>query len=144
MIPILSLLHVLATGGGDADPQISGNWVITLIGAIFSGLALLLGKKMGKAEAQGMRLEDPVPEIPTRTRKISQPPSWDQHEALIRRVTVIESELKQLRDENSREYKQLLEAGAAREHRIMDKMDAIARDWHERMDKLITLKGGRL
>lgn len=55
------MIPFLADAVTAPDPMISGNWIITLIGALVSGAALLLGKAQGKKEAREKRsvtLED--------------------------------------------------------------------------------------
>lgn len=136
MIPML--LMTLATATPEADPQISGNWLIAAIGAVFSGVALLMGKKIGKAEAQSMRLEEPVPTIPF--RKVPGVPSWNDHSNLVERVGRLEAHIDRMRDEQAQQFKELLTAGANRQTEIVEKLsekiDAVAREWHGRLDNL--------
>lgn len=51
-----------------ADPMISGNWIIGLIGAIAAGIALVVGKMQGRKEAESrdVKIQKPVPTIQTR------------------------------------------------------------------------------
>ena len=133
MIP--TLLLILATAP-DPDPL---DKILPWVSSFVLGVLALVFKWQAE-KAKAVKLEEPVPTVPT--RKVSQPPSWDQHEALAARVGNVEREIKDLRQENSREYKALLEAGAAREVRILEKIDQVARDWHGRLDALNPPKGG--
>lgn len=49
------------------DALISGNWIIGVIGAIAAGIALVIGKRQGRAEAadNNVTLKHPVPTIHT-------------------------------------------------------------------------------
>ena len=121
------------------DPMISGNWIIGVIGAIAAAVALVVGKMQGKQEAQRTRLESPVPEVPT--RKISTPPTWDAHQALIHRVTHLEGDMqrmgddiKAIRHEQAAQFKELMKEGASRELRLGEKLEGIAIDIHRRID----------
>ena len=64
--------HWLAQAAG-ADPLISGQWLIGIVGAIASGAALIIGKIQGRREAQAsdVTLRRPVPTIETREK-----PAW--------------------------------------------------------------------
>lgn len=128
------------------DTMISGNWLILVIGALFSGAALLLGKVQGKKEGlkeatNNITLQSPVPEVPT--RKVSTPPSWDSHRALMDRVTALEVVTQELRRDAAHQYHELMTAGAAREQSISDKLDGIARGIHSRIDDLMKPKSAR-
>jgi hypothetical protein len=57
----------LATAAG-ADALVSGDWVLKLIGAIFTGAALVLGRYWGRKESETTRevtLKKPVPTVRT-------------------------------------------------------------------------------
>jgi hypothetical protein len=52
-----------------ADPMISGNWLIGLIGALCTGAAAIIGKVMGRKEGENSRevtVKKPVPTIQVR------------------------------------------------------------------------------
>lgn len=113
------------------DPQISGNWILAVLGAIGTIAAGFYGHAKGKS-AQRFTLESPVPEVPF--RKVPGVPSWNDHQQLIFRIDRLEKHFDELRREQSEQFKDILEHGAVREQRIMDKIDAVAREWHSRMD----------
>jgi hypothetical protein len=50
------------------DPMISGDWLVKIVGALFAGAALILGRYWGKREAtqQDVTLKTPVPTVNTR------------------------------------------------------------------------------
>lgn len=50
------------------DAMISGDWMLKLIGALFTGAALILGRYWGKRDAiqQDVTLKTPVPTVNTR------------------------------------------------------------------------------
>lgn len=57
------------TTAAGADPMISGEWLIKIIGAIFTGAALILGRYWGRKEKENessVTLKKPVPTIQTR------------------------------------------------------------------------------
>lgn len=115
------------------DTMVSGNWIIGLIGAIAAGIALVLGKKQGIKEAtNNITLQSPMPEVPV--RKVPGTVSWYDHSTLAERVGRLENHIDSLRREQADQFKDLLESGSVREVRIMEKIDAVAREWHARMD----------
>lgn len=64
------------------DPLISGNWIIMVIGAVFTGLAHVVGKKQGRAEAQEnqVTLKKPIPTLTTRSEALfATKPELDDH-----------------------------------------------------------------
>lgn len=139
----MTLLPLLAeTTAAHADPMISGEWIIKIVGAIFTGAALILGRYWGRKEAEGVKITDPVPEVPT--RKVSTPPSWSDHKALADRVMRteadilrVEGELKEMRVQQTNQFQTLMAAGADREQRIGDKIEGFARAVHARVDDMM-------
>lgn len=125
------------------DPMISGSWIIAVIGAIAAGIALVVGKKQGRAEAadNNVTIKQPVPTVPM--SKVPTPPTWDAHKALCDLVTALEQVTKELRRDIAGQYRELMQAGAAREVNISDKLDGIARGIHARIDDLMKPKTGR-
>ena len=120
-----------------AETMISGEWLITLVVAVIGALgSAMVAYKKGVASATVTRIAAPVPEVPT--RKVLTPPSWDAHKALCDRVATLEVETKELRRDMAGQYRELMQAGAAREQSITDKLDGIARGIHSRIDKLLT------
>lgn len=104
-------------------------WVTTFVLGV---LGLVFGKVWGKREAQGMRLEEPMPTVPT--RKVAGAVTWDSFAPLVARMDRLERHLDDVRKEQSDQFKELLEAGAAREQRLVDKVDDVARALHSRID----------
>lgn len=131
MIP--HLLTLMTTTPAAPATNIPGDWVLALVGLIITTLlGGLVGKKIGKTEAQGMRLEEPVPTVPT--RKVPGLVTWDHLQPLIQRMDRLERHIDDVRKEQSDQFKELLEAGAAREQRLVDKVDEMARAIHARID----------
>jgi hypothetical protein len=144
LIPLL----LTTTAAAAPDAMISGDWIIKAIGAICAGAALVLGRYWGRKEAAGMRLESPVPTVPT--SKVSTPPSWDAHRALCDRVSRTESdilrvegELKEMRIIQTQQFQTLMHAGAEREERIGTKIDGFAKAVHSRIDEILTKRPAR-
>lgn len=63
----MTMLSILADAT-PPDPMISGNWIIGVIGAIAAGIALVIGKRQGRAETQEnqVTLKKPIPTLTTR------------------------------------------------------------------------------
>jgi hypothetical protein len=62
------ILELLATATPPADPMISGNWIIAVIGALSTAAALILGKIQGRKEIETGRevtIKKPVPTVRT-------------------------------------------------------------------------------
>jgi hypothetical protein len=134
--------NTAAAAANGADPMISGQWIIAVIGAAASAVALVIGKMQGRKEAQRTTLESPVPEVPT--RKVSTPPSWDAHRALCDRVLRLEDDMKSLHQEVKKgmeaqadQFRQLMVAGADRELRISEKLEGFASAIHRRIDETL-------
>lgn len=111
---------------------ISGEVVVAIIGAIFSGGALWIGKILGERKAAPTRLVKPVPTVPV--QRVPSAVTFHQHEALDRRVGRLEEEVKQLARDQAEQFKDILEAGQERERRLADKMDSQTRELHGRLD----------
>lgn len=144
---MMNLLAEVVAGGGDT--MISGDWTLKLVGALFTGAALVLGRYLGKKEeANKLSLPDPLPEFVT--RKASTPPSWDAHKALMDRVmrqeqisNELRHDLSEVRKEMAENYKDLMASGQTRESNLSDKLDGIARGIHSRIDDLMKTKTTR-
>lgn len=120
-----------------ADPMISGDWMLKLIGALFTGAALVLGRYWGKKEESAkLTLPNPMPEMPF--RKVDRAVSFDQHSALDARVARIENHLDRIERDGAMQYKQILEAGSERELRMTEVLAQGLREVHARLDALIT------
>ena len=129
MLSVVSgLLSVVDSG---VSPEAVGGIIASLVVALIGGG--YLGKRA--ANVQRVRLGEPVPEIPV--RRVSSPPSWDQHIGLERRVGVIEHAQSEMRRDMAIQFRELLEAGGTRELRIMEKLDGIATGIHSRIDRML-------
>lgn len=76
-------MHLLAEAAAGADPMISGAWIIKIIGAIFTGAALILGRYWGRKEKESeasVTIKKPVPTILTRSEEpFATQPDLDDH-----------------------------------------------------------------
>jgi len=117
-----------------ADPQISGQWILGVLGAIGTILGIIFGHARGKA-AQRFSLEAPVPEVPF--RKVDRPVSFDQHTSLEARVARIETHLDTIQRDQAMQYRQILEAGSERELRMTEVINHGLREVHARLDGLV-------
>lgn len=130
------MIDVLANA---ADPQISGEWVIRLIGAIFAGAALIAGRYWGRKE-KASENSVTIKDQPIRVTKDQRPVSYDQYTALDARVGRMEAHLDAIQRDQGMQYKQILEAGAERELRMTEFFGLGLREVHARLDKLMELK----
>lgn len=126
MLSVVSGLLAVVDSG--VSPEAVGGIIASLVVALIGGG--YLGKR--SATTQRIRLGEPVPEIPV--RRVSSPPTWDQHTGLERRVSVIEQAQTEMRRDMAAQFRELLEAGGSREQRLSAKLDGIAREIHRRID----------
>ena len=135
-----------------AETMISGDWILGAIKVVgvaigAAGSAWIVAFRKGqKSTAKDVRIEEPVPEIPV--RKVYTPPTFSQHQDLVRRVTLIEADAKahreyveaQLRDirrEGGEQFVKLMTAGEQRKDAIMESMNDMVRAFHSRVDQLL-------
>lgn len=105
----------------ETDTLISGNWIIAMIGAIAAGIALVVGKKQGRNEAENARdvlIKKPVPTIQTREE-----PHW--------------ATKPELNDHIERTDKQINAIWSAIKNERLTTTDALNRI-HERVDAQVT------
>jgi hypothetical protein len=122
--------------------NIPADQVGIIIGALIT--ALVGGGVIGKKITENkMHIEPPIPEVPT--RKVNYPPTWDAHQALTHRVSRLEQDVqrmgedvKNIRSEQASQFAQLMSAGAERELRISEKLDAVANQIHRRIDEKLS------
>lgn len=128
----------------DADPQISGAWVLELVAKIFAGLGVLftavwLAYKKGDADRK-TKGSVTIDGQPIEFKKTPQQVSWSDHNNLVIRVGRMEERLDVMKDEQGRRHVEMLTAGHEREMRITEalsnKLDQVATRWHERLDEV--------
>lgn len=128
-----------------AETMVSGEWitglVVAVIGALGAAWARTKGKEQGRSET-AVSLSEPVPTVPT--RKVFSPPTWDQHRDLKERVERLEKVTMEIRKDLALQYRELLDAGAVRESRIIDKLDGLATSIHIRIDQQLKACAERL
>ena len=131
--------------------MISGEWLISfgkmvLVAAGPAGAAWIIAFKKGKASKTSTKIEDPVPEVPV--KRIYTPPTFSQHQDVVRRVAALEAEaketrehfegqLRQIRSEQHEQFVKLMEAGEMRKDMIFEKIESMARGFHSRVDQII-------
>ena len=138
MIPLTPMISHLSDI--PADPMISGNWLLALIGAATTLVAAILGHQRGKA-AQRITLNTPLPEMPF--RKVERPVSYDQHNSLEQRVGRIETHLDRIERDQAAQYRQILEAGSERELRMTAALTNGLREVHSRLDGILKPQAAR-
>jgi hypothetical protein len=107
-------------------------WVTTFVVAVITAV---LGRALGKKEAQSLRLEEPMPTVPT--RKVFNNVTWSDLQPLISRMDRLEKHLDEVRKEQTDQFKEILEAGATRAESLRTHMDDMARAIHSRIDDLM-------
>jgi adenine-specific DNA methylase len=125
-----------------ADFMISGDWVVTAaVGLIpvLSGV-WIKAKRAGLREAtNNITLQAPVPTVPI--SKVYSPPTFSQHMEVVRRVEKLETSHEELSRELRREmgesFRRLMEVGEERKDKLMDKIDASAKGFHERVNQIV-------
>ena len=121
-----------------ADFMISGNW---LIGAGVALIPILGGvwikaKKAGLSEAtNNITIQTPVPTVPI--TKVYSPPTFSQHMEVVRRVDKLEASHEELRRELAASFRRLIDVGEERKDKLMDKIDASAKGFHERVNQIV-------
>ena len=120
------------------DFMISGNW---LIGAAVALIPILGGvwvraKKAGlRAATNNITLQAPVPTVPI--SKVYTPPTYWQHMEVVRRVDKLETGQEEIRKEMGEQFRKLIEVGEERKDKLMDKIDASAKGFHERVNQIV-------
>lgn len=132
-------MDLLATTTQQADPQISGQWLIAVIGALFSGAALVLGKYWGRSQERTDRAVT-ISGQPVQFQNVPGMASLNDITQLSGRIDRLEVDVRELRSDQATQFRDLMESGAARESRLMDKLDAVASEWHRRLDMLLPAK----
>jgi len=132
-------MGLLATAA-DAAPAVPVDKLLPWLSSLVIGLVGLVLRSQAKRKGfeEGRKQTLQIEPSPLLVAKAPQPPSWEQHRELIRRVSVVEEELEELRKEQARQYREILIAGSERESRLADKLDGVARAIHSRIDELMT------
>lgn len=113
-------------------------WITTILGVVLGFVFKIQANaaaeraKQAEEKVKSLRVEEPVPTVPT--RKVPGAVTWDSFAPLVARMDRMERHLDDVRKEQSDQFKELLEAGAAREQRLVDKVDDVARALHSRID----------
>lgn len=123
-----------------SETMISGEWLISfgkmvLVAAGPAGAAWIIAFKKGKASKTSTKIEDPVPEVPV--KRIYTPPTFSQHQDVVRRVGQLESDVRDIRQRQSEQFTKLLEVGEERKDKIFEKIDNMARGFHARVDQIL-------
>lgn len=105
------------------------------VAVITAGGGAIAAWKKAETKYRGVRIKDPVPEVPV--RHVSTPPSYHQHQALAERVTRVEVSVDQLRRDQQEQFGKLLQAGETRADRLAEKIDGVAVGFHRRVDQLL-------
>ena len=105
-------------------------WVTTFVAMVLAAVF-----KMQASKAQSLKLEEPMPTVPT--RKVPGFVTWDHLQPIITRMDRLEKHLDDVRKEQSDQFKEILEAGSTREHRLTTHVDDVARAIHSRLDDVI-------
>lgn len=127
MIPILDMLAQAATTHPPDPLDKILPWVTTFVAMVLAAVFKVQAEK-----AKAVRLDTPVPTVPT--SKVPGVVTWDHLNPLIQRIDRLERHIDEVRREQSDQFKELLEAGATRESRLVDKIDDVARAIHARID----------
>lgn len=153
MIPLIADTTTQAA----PDSLISGAWLIQIVQVAIAaigtaGAAWIVALRKGRVEgarderSKSVTLQEPVPEVPV--KRTYTPPTFYQHQELVRRVTALETDAKehreyvetQLRDirrEGAEQFVKLMEAGETRKDTIMENMNAMMRSFHARVDQIL-------
>jgi len=131
-----------------AEFMISGDWLVAALLALIPviGGVWIKAKKAGAKEAGEVTLKEPVPEVPV--KRVYTPPTFSQHQDVVRRVAQLEADAKenrehfeqQLRDirrEQAEQFVKLMQAGEMRKDMIFEKIDSMARGFHARVDQIM-------
>ena len=122
-----------------AETLISGEWVTSFVVAIIGAVAAgLVSWKKGVAKGRGdkVTLQEPMPEVPV--KRIYTPPTFSQHQDLARRVGALESDVREIRREAAEQFRKLVEVGEERKDKIMDRIEAVAVGFHQRVNQIVS------
>lgn len=137
------IVNIIADGGS----MIPGEWLTGFVVAIIGAAGAAWARRSGVADGKRQQGEVTISGQPIKMQKEPRSPTWAEVQSLERRLDAVEKHLDSMRDAQSRQFQQLLEAGHARELRIMDTISAAVgalgaklsqdvRGAHERIDHL--------
>lgn len=118
--------------------MISGAWLTTFVVGIITAIGgvWLKGKSQGVKEAtNNITIQSPMPEVPV--KKVYSPPTFSQHMDLVRRVEAVESNVAELRRDQMKQFRDLLEVGEARKDAILERFNTVADGFHARVDQVL-------
>jgi len=107
-------------------------WVTTFVVAV---LAAVFKVQAEREKAKAVRIEEPMPTVPT--RKVPGIVTWNDLQPLVQRMDRFEKHLDEVRREQSDQFKEILEAGSTRESRLTTHLDDVARAIHSRIDDMM-------
>lgn len=132
------MLEILTTVSDAASGSFTIGDLMKILGWVTAFVSMVMGyvfharAKAAEEKVKKLRVEEPVPTVPV--TKVGGHAHYYQHEALVRRVDVLERDFADFEEKQSSQYVSLLEAGHARENAIKDKLDAQIRELHARLD----------
>ena len=90
------MMQMLATAAENPDTLVSGNWIIGLIGAVASAIALIIGKRQGIKEAtNNVTIQPPVPRFDVNTKE---DPEYVTHTLLNGHLDRIEATFEEIKE----------------------------------------------
>lgn len=126
------MIEILAAA---EDPMISGKFIIGLIGAIATGIALVLGKMQGRKEAESrdVSIKKPVPTI-----QVREEPLWATKPDLDAHIRRTDEQLKEIRQEMNTDIVNLHER-INKHSSILSETKGKAEQIDGKVDKLLSL-----
>jgi hypothetical protein len=104
-------------------------WITTFVAMVLAAVF-----KVQADRARALRLEEPVPTVPT--RKVAGFVTWDSLQPIVTRMDRLERHLDEVRREQSDQFKEILEAGSQRADNLRTHLDDVARAIHSRIDDI--------
>jgi hypothetical protein len=132
---LAQLLLEIAPHASGLDGE--GSWVTTkMIGVLFAGIAAVVtaagvayskGKSSSKVEVENQ---------PLHVKQVDHYVTRGELKPLEQRIERVEASVERSRDEQAKQYRQLLESGAEREVRVLDKIDKMQSNVSKRIDEI--------
>jgi hypothetical protein len=105
------------------------SFTMALVAAILTPILKKRWKEEAKSEATVTLTGQPI-----QIQNTPGPVTFNDLLPITERISRIETDVKELREGQAVQFVQILESGAERENRLRDKLDAIARELHHRLD----------